>query len=87
MRWTVIYKPSAQNDLGNIWLETVDREAIANAADEIDRLLASIPIEASESRSGPTRVIIEPPLTVLFDLSPDDATVAVTAVTRWKRRK
>jgi len=86
VKWTVTYQPSAQNELANIWLNAADRQAVADAADEIDRLLATDPFEASESRSGTTRIIIERPLTALFEAYPDDALVNVIAVIRWRRR-
>lgn len=87
MKWTVIYKPSAHNELADIWLNAADRQAIADAADEIDGLLQNSPIEASESRSGVTRIIIRRPLTVLFDLNEDDALITVLAMNRWRRTK
>lgn len=87
MKWTVTYQPSAQNDLTNLWLNAADPKAVANAADEIDRILASNPLNAGESRSGSTRIVIEWPLAVHFDVYPDDALVRVFAVVRWRRRK
>jgi plasmid stabilization system protein ParE len=87
MKWTVLYRPSAQNQLANIWLSTPDQQLVADAADEIDRLLASNPMDVGESRGGNTRIIIERPLTVLYDVYPDDALVEVFAVFYWRRRK
>ena len=48
---------------------------------------ATIPIEASESRSESARIIIERPLTVYFEVHPDDMLVVVLAVIRWRRRE
>jgi hypothetical protein len=87
MKWTVIYRPSAQDDLASIWLNAANPQAITNAADEIDRMLAHNPLHTGESRGGSTRIIIERPLTVLFDVYPDDALVSVFAVLCWRRRK
>jgi hypothetical protein len=61
-------------------------QAVANAADEIDRVLASNPLGAGESRGGNTRIVIERPLTVLYDVYPDDAMVEVFGVFNWRRR-
>jgi hypothetical protein len=61
-------------------------QAVANAADEIDPVLASNPLGAGESRGGNTRIVIERPLTVLYDVYPDDAMVEVFGVFNWRRR-
>jgi hypothetical protein len=39
MHFTVTWDPSAEAELTNIWLTAPDRQAVADAADEIDRLL------------------------------------------------
>jgi plasmid stabilization system protein ParE len=83
----VTYRPSAENDLANIWLNAVDREAVAHAADEIDRLLGSKPLDVGEARAGSTRIIIERPLTLLYEVFPDDCHVSVHAISYWRRRK
>jgi len=87
MKWTVIYRPSAQDELANIWLNAADPQAVADAADEIDRVLSRDPLNSGESRGGSTRMIVERPLTVLFDVNPDDVLVTVFAVFYWRRRK
>jgi hypothetical protein len=85
MKWTVLYRASAQDHLANIWLNAPDQQAVANAADKVDRLLAKDPLEAGESRDGNSRVIIEPPLTMMYDVYPDDNLVEVFAVFYWSR--
>jgi hypothetical protein len=87
MKWTVIYRPPAQDDLANAWLNSHDPQSVAEAADEIDRILASNPLDASESRDGDSRIIIKKPLTVLYDVYPDDAVVEVFAVFDWSCRE
>ncbi len=87
MKWTVLYRPSAQDHLANIWLTAPDQQAVADAADEIDRILAANPLDAGESRGGNSRIIIERPLTVLYDVYTDDSLVEVFAVFFWRRRK
>jgi hypothetical protein len=73
--------------LADIWLNAPDQQAVADAADKIDRILARNPLDAGESRGGTMRIIIERPLTILFDAFPDDALVSVFAVTYWRRRQ
>lgn len=87
MKWTVLYRPSAQDQLARIWMNARDQQAVTNAADEIDRILASDPLRAGESRDGNTRIIIEQPLTALFELYPDDKLVEVFSVFYWAGRK
>jgi hypothetical protein len=86
MKWTVVYRPPAQDELANVWLSAPDPQAVAAAAEEIDRLLANDPLKVGESRDGTTRIITERPLTVLYDVYADDAMVEVFAVFYWRRR-
>jgi hypothetical protein len=86
MKWTVLYRPSAQDQLASIWLNAPDRQSVAEAAYDIDRILANNPVDAGESRSGGSRILIEQPLTVLFDMRADDAVVEVFSVFCWRRK-
>jgi hypothetical protein len=87
MKWTVIYRLAAQDDLAGAWLNSSDPQAVADAADKIDRILAVNPLDAGESRDGDSRVIFERPLTVMYDVYPDDNRVEVFAVFDWSRRE
>ncbi|MEX0643503.1 MAG: hypothetical protein WD468_12420 [Pirellulales bacterium] len=44
MKWTVTYLPAAQDHLASIWLNAQDQQAVADAADELDRLLSIDPL-------------------------------------------
>jgi hypothetical protein len=68
-------------------LDASERQSIADAADEIDRILASNPLDAGESREGNSRIMVLQPLTVLFDVDPDDRTVEVFSTFHWQRCK
>jgi hypothetical protein len=85
MKWTVSYRPSAQDDLANIWLNAPEPQAVADAADTIDRLLADDPLNVGESRAGNVRILIELPLTVLYEVYSEDTLVTVFAVFYWRR--
>ena len=87
MKWTVVYRPPAKDELANIWINTPDPQAVDNAADEIDRILASNPLEVGESRGGRKRIVIEWPLTVLYEMFTEDAVVEVFLVFYWQRKK
>jgi hypothetical protein len=87
MKWTVTYLPASQDDLANIWLNAPDPQAVAEAADAIDHILTIKPLGAGESRAGSSRIIIAHPLTVLYDVYPEDTLVEVFAVSYWKGRE
>jgi hypothetical protein len=80
MKWTVIYRPDAADDLATIWLNAADRQAIANAANSIDRQLGMAPLTAGESRQGNSRILCEGPLAVFFDVDEQDRKTTVWAV-------
>ena len=77
MKWTVIYRPDAADDLVDIWVDAPDRQAIADAANHIDTLLGIDPLSAGESREVNSRVVCDGPLTVFFDVNVDDRMVIV----------
>lgn len=82
MKWTVVYQPSANDDLAEIWMNSVDRQAVSDAIDAVEAELARRPLEIGESRAGNMRLIIQPPLLMFYDVVPDDLRVTV-----WHIRK
>ena len=50
---------SAENRFSEYLVESGGSSAVADAVDEIDRLLATEPFDSSESRNGSTRIIID----------------------------
>jgi len=83
MKWTVTYRPFARDELADLWLNAPDRQAVAHAADAIDRILSRDPLNAGESRGGRRRLLIEPPLAVHYSTYPDDCKVVVWHVVEW----
>ena len=83
MTFTVLWKPTAERELTQLWLAAADRQAIAEAADRIDAELRRAADSVGESRSGDVRILIVPPLAVYFDVSPADRLATVFAV--WQR--
>jgi len=81
MRYTVVWLPSAQDELADIWIQAADRQAITAAAHRIDRTLAR-----DADRKGQIfhqhRVLIDAPLAVTFSVSVADCLVTVTQVRR-----
>jgi plasmid stabilization system protein ParE len=84
MKFTVVWKPSAETKLAEIWTDATDQQAVTSAADSIDALLGASPLEVGESRVSNARILTVSPLSVYFDVYEDDCRVAVWAV--WRIR-
>ncbi len=82
MKYTVVWKPSAERHLAELWLDENIRPDVARIADELDRLLRRNPEEVGESRSDRQRIVLSPPLAAIFEVKPDDLIVNVLAVWR-----
>jgi len=83
MKYTVIWQPEAQGQLAELWESAGDRALVTAAADEMDRLLALEPIQASESREGSTRIIFVSPVGAYFRVFETERTVRVARVWRY----
>ena len=79
--YTVRWKRTALDRLAELWLEAADRRSVTIAVDEIDRILATDPHNAGESRSEQTRVLFIAPVGVFFDIH--DSTQVVEVLTVW----
>jgi hypothetical protein len=80
MRFTVTYKPSAEQELADLWLNASHRQAVTDAANRIDAILKSDPIAQGESRDRQSRILFERPLAVHFDIHHEDRVVEVLKV-------
>jgi plasmid stabilization system protein ParE len=86
MRFTVVWSPSASQDLADIWIRAGDRNAVARAADALDNALARDPSIQGESRQPGVRVTFAEPLGINFEVNHADRQVRVLAVWRIDRR-
>ena len=66
MKFAVVWKPKADNQLTEIWLDSADRAEITAAARDIDQKLERNPLDVGESRSGNDRLMFEGPLSVYY---------------------
>ncbi len=82
MRFTVVWTPSAEQELAAIWLVAADRPAITSACNTIDALLARDPSSRGRPRYDTVRELVVPPLGVDFDVQEDDRMVYVLSVWR-----
>ena len=80
MKYTVLWKPSVKQRLAEIWINAQDRNAVSAAANAIDSLLKVNPSVQGESRSDGSRILILPPLAVVFEANEDDRLVYVLSV-------
>lgn len=85
MRYNVIWRPSAEQDLATLWLQSTNRNAFTVAANTIDQALRRAPASQGESRSGSLRIMIVPPLAVYFEIHELVSEVIVLAALPWGR--
>jgi hypothetical protein len=76
MPFTGVWLPSAQAELANIWVASLNRQAIADAANRIDQDLRLKPERIGRPK-GNYRVYADPPLVVAYQVNPDDCLVRV----------
>lgn len=82
MKFAVLWRPSTERDLADLWNNAPDRTDVTAAADALDAALSRDPLAVGESRGGTTRIAFEPPLAILFDVNLDDRKVVVWDVWR-----
>jgi len=85
VKYTVVFKPAAEEELADIWSNAPDRAAVTVAAHEIEIALQRDPVACGESRGKATRVLFHPPLVVQYRVSAADRTVLVVEVKRYGR--
>ncbi len=80
IRFTVTWLEGAQNHLAQIWVDAPDRQAVTEAANEIDLKLATDATSKGIPLSEGLRSLYIPPLHVLFTVSELDRLVVVVSV-------
>ncbi len=80
MRCTVIWTPDAEQELAGVWLGASDRNAVTQASHTIDQRLERDPLNEGESRSNDRRILLVPPLGVIYCVHPEDQSVDVLHV-------
>jgi len=84
MRYDVLWVPDAEQRLAAIWIDSHRRDAVSLAAREIDELLRDAPEAIGESRGDGRRILLVPPLGVLFRVFPQDPHVYVLTVWHFR---
>lgn len=80
MNYTVVWKPDAEAELAEFWMNSADRRSLAAAANRLETLLADEPLNAGEGRSGTTRIVFDGHLGLVFDESEADRLVTVLQI-------
>jgi hypothetical protein len=78
--FTVVWWEFAQSRLANEWLQSSNRAAITQAADEIDRRLAVDPASCAESEHEGLHRFTVKPLTVQFTIDHGNHEVVIWTV-------
>jgi hypothetical protein len=79
MRYTVTWLPSAQSELARLWMQGADRQAISDASNRIDQVLAVAPLSVGIAQ-GDDRGLVLGPLEIIYSVSPPDCLVEVSSV-------
>jgi hypothetical protein len=65
MRFTLVYAPSAQQELADLWCAAPDRAALTAAANTLDQRLRRAPQQVGTPRSEGYWLIVHLPLAML----------------------
>jgi hypothetical protein len=84
MTWEVHWLADAEQALAAIWLAAPNRSIITQAANDIDRTLATNPLGVGESRLSNSRIHFATPLGVLYRVYIDRGLVEVGHVWRFE---
>ena len=82
MKYTVLWKRSAEDELATLWLAAKDRSSTTAAVHLLDSVLKYRPQSAGEPRSGAARIAILGPPAVTFEILEEDRVVSVLSVRR-----
>lgn len=77
MRYTVIWTDTAEQNLAELWMAALDRNAMNSAANIVDQLLAEDPETRGEARFDTVRSLVIVPLGVDFEIIELDRIVYV----------
>jgi len=80
MTFTVVYLQAASNHLATIWMNAPDRMAVTQAANALDVSLRNDPYACSQVFGDNSRIVVQHPLAMGFDVSDADCLVTVWAV-------
>ena len=80
MRYTVTWDDEAEDELAAIWNNAADKDAVTAASNTIEYKLKYAPADQGESRDGVTRIYVEKPLVVVYEIREADRIVNVVSI-------
>jgi hypothetical protein len=80
IRYTVLWKQEAEDELAKIWCDHSDRQSVSNAADEFDNDLKNDAHKKGFLFSQHVRSVTKSPLNIYFEIDEADRKVAVIGV-------
>ena len=81
MKFTVVWKSRAENELAENWEKSPQRRDMTRAADRVEEILRTSPEDAGEELPDlQGRVMFEGPIGVFFRVSAEDRLVEVVSV-------
>ena len=80
IRYTVVWLKTVQNDVGEIWLASSDRNAITTASARIDHELATDADSKGDELSEGLRVLDSGPLRAVFSVDAKNRIVEVSRI-------
>lgn len=81
MKYTVVMRKTALNQLASIWIRAADQQAVADASNRIERELAN-DAHTKGTPGGIFHTYRDDPLEYLFQVDPGDCMVRVFRVRR-----
>lgn len=80
MKYTVHWKHIAEEELAEIWLSAPDRQAVVNAAAELEYSLQFRPGRMGEPWEDGYRIAVHFPLAITYEVQSEDRRVMVVHV-------
>jgi hypothetical protein len=87
MKYTVVWRAKAFDQLADVWLRAAERDKVTSAIHRIEQQLSRSPLDSGESREGNERVVFDPPLVVKFEVVADDRKVRILLVHDTTRKR
>jgi mRNA-degrading endonuclease RelE of RelBE toxin-antitoxin system len=79
MKWTVLWHPEASDKLAEVWLHADNRRAVTQSTHRIELALHEDADKKGVDFYG-DRLLVEPPLSVVYRVSAPDRTVMILDV-------
>lgn len=77
MKYAVVCSVAADGELAAIWIAAEDRKAVSDAANDIEKALATAPLDHGESREGNLRILFVAPLGARYTVQVENGRVVI----------